>query len=140
MHLILPPPVSANRYWRHAVIKGRAMTYVSAEAKAYRKAVELAFARAYGVPKPLEGPLALTLSLYGARPKDWAKRERKEGALWWLDAKSIDLGNAEKVVADALQGLAYVDDKQLVEQHKFKRAPDERGARVEIWIESWEGE
>lgn len=138
MHLILPYPISANVYWRTAVIKGRAVTYVSAEAKAYRREVELAFARAYGAAKPLSGPLTMTLALHGHRPQDWAKRERKEGALWWMDARCIDLGNAEKVTSDALQGLAYADDKQLVEQHKFKRAPDDRGARVEIWIEPWE--
>lgn len=140
MHLILPYPISGNRYWRHTVVRGRAVTYVSSEAKKYREEVALAFSRAFGARAPLTGPLAMTLSLHGHRPIDWAKRQRKEGALWWLDAKSIDLGNAEKVLADALQGLAYVDDKQIVEQHKFKRAPDDRGARVEIWIEAWSGE
>ncbi|MBA4285455.1 MAG: RusA family crossover junction endodeoxyribonuclease [Xanthomonadaceae bacterium] len=140
IRLTLPYPCSANRYWRTAVVAGRVSTFVSGEAKQYRRDVELAWMQAYGARAAATGPLTLTLALHGPCPQDWAKRERKEGPNWWLDARCIDLGNAEKVVADALQGLAYADDKQLVEQHKFKRPPDERGARVEIWIEPWGGE
>lgn len=35
--LNLPYPISQNRYWRVRVINGVAMTYVSAEAKAYKQ-------------------------------------------------------------------------------------------------------
>lgn len=140
MHLILPYPISANRYWRTAARGGRAITYISKEAEAYREAVALAHAQAYGARRPVTGPVTMTLSLHGPRPLDWAKRAKAEGPLWWLGARCIDLGNAEKVLADALQGIAYDDDAQIVEQHKFRRAPDEQGARVEIWIEKWEGE
>ncbi|WP_169295690.1 hypothetical protein [Advenella sp. EE-W14] len=37
--LKLPYPVSANRYWKTRVIKNFAQTYLSAEAKDYRKQV-----------------------------------------------------------------------------------------------------
>jgi len=139
MRLILPYAVSANRYWAHTVRGGRAVTYVTKAAEQYRDEVAIAFARQYGMRKPLTGPVSMTLVLHGPRPQDWQKRLRTEGSLWWLDARCIDLGNAEKVLADALQGIAYVDDKQIVEQHKFRRAPDDQGARVEIYIEEWEG-
>ena len=37
--LVLPEPPSANRYWRTVLVRGRATTLLSKEARAYRRAV-----------------------------------------------------------------------------------------------------
>lgn len=37
--LILPFPPGVNHYWRHAVVKGRAIVYISAAGKKYRNEV-----------------------------------------------------------------------------------------------------
>ena len=42
----------------------------------------------------------------------WARRARKDPANWDDDVRCIDLGNAEKVLSDALNGVAWLDDKQ----------------------------
>jgi crossover junction endodeoxyribonuclease RusA len=134
VELTLPYPISANRYWRTASRGARAITYVSAEAKVYREAVALICAQTYGVMRPITGPLAMILRLYGPRPMDWQRRLKRDGERWWHDARCIDLGNAEKVLADALQGLVLEDDKQIVEIHMRRMPPDEKGARVEIEV------
>jgi crossover junction endodeoxyribonuclease RusA len=46
----------------------------------------------------------------------------------------MDLGNCEKVLSDALQGIVYTDDRWIWQQHKLRMEPDHKGARVEVLI------
>jgi crossover junction endodeoxyribonuclease RusA len=135
--LILPYPVSANDYWRTRVIKvkGRQMpsVYVTEEAREYRRQVA-AIAQACGV-KPLTGRLSMHLQLYPHRPLDWQARMRKHGAAWDDDVLCLDIGNAEKVLGDALQGIAYENDKWIWKQSKERMEPDAEGKRVVVRIE-----
>jgi crossover junction endodeoxyribonuclease RusA len=109
--LTLPYPPSANRYWRTAVVCGRAQTYPSSDAKAFKAEVSKICARA-GLLDPIEGRIELHVQLYPQRPQDWVKRARKDPLGWDDDVRCIDLGNCEKVLSDALNGLAWADDKQ----------------------------
>lgn len=134
IRLTLQYPPSANRYWRHSARGGFAKVHLSAEAKAYREDVAWR-ARLAGVTTPLAGRVALTVRLFPHRPQDWQRRQRKAPETWDDTVQCIDLGNAEKVLSDALNGIAWVDDKQhrriVLERH----APDDHGARVEVEIE-----
>lgn len=136
--LSLPYPVSANRYWASRVVKVKGkpmpMVYVTADAKAYRAEVAEICA-AHGIRAPLAGRLAMRLHLYPHRPLDWRNRQRKLGALWDDTVQCIDLGNAEKVLADALQGIVYEDDKHIRRLNLERMEPDEHGARVVVTIE-----
>ena len=110
----LPYPISANRYWRSRVIKPRSgpeivSTYVSTEAKAYKQEVGWLL-RAAGVRQPIAGRVAVAYTLYPHRPQDWKTRQRKLGAMWDDSVQCIDLDNAQKVLLDALKGLAFDDD------------------------------
>lgn len=109
MTITLPPPPSANRYWRN--FRGR--TVVSGEAKAYKDAAAW-LARAAGMDEPLTGNVALTVRWY---------RERKAG----------DLSNRLKILEDALQGVAYVNDSQIV-RIVAERYDDKRNPRVEVEV------
>lgn len=104
----LPYAPSANRYWRHC--KGR--TFVSAEAQAYRKQVA-AICREKGI-EPMEGPLHLELNIF---------RPRRVG----------DLSNRIKVLEDALQGIAYEDDSQIVAIAAY-RHDDKTDPRIEVTL------
>ena len=138
IYLRLPYPVSANVYWSSRVVKpkgkpARAMTYVTPEAEAYREKVAK-IARAAGLAVPMACRVEMWLRLYPARPQDWARRTRLDPAGWDDTVLCMDLGNCEKVLADALQGIVYVDDKQIWKQHKERMEPDANGARVELAI------
>ena len=133
--LTLPYPPSANRYWRHGTIKGRAAVFLSKEAKDY-KAVVAHMAKAAGIRQPHPGRTALTIRLYPNRPQDWARRARRDPETWDDTVQCIDLGNCEKVLSDALNGVAWVDDR-LHRRIVLERCePDDRGARIEVEIES----
>lgn len=135
--LVLPYPISANRYWRSVRLgKGPAarMAMVpTSEAKAYRDEVAK-IAIAAGV-RPLEGRVHFTLALYPQRPQDWAKRAQRNPDTWDDDVRCIDLLNADKVLCDALNGIAWLDDKQIRCARQERREPDEHGARVVVTIE-----
>lgn len=134
----LPYPISANRYWATRVITPKAggrpmaMTYVTPEAKAYKEKVGWLL-RAAGVRKPIEGRVALRVDLYPHRPLDWQARQRKLGAAWDDSVQCIDLGNAEKVLSDALKDIAFGDDKWLRDIHLVRHEPDGE-ARVVVTI------
>ena len=132
--LTLPYPVSANRYWKAITIPGRTMMAPTKEAKAYKAQCQ-ALARIVGMPEPLQGRLALHVKLFPARPQDWAKRAQKDPDHWADSVRCMDLGNCEKVLSDALNGIAWIDDKQLHRITLERCDPDDRGDRVEIRIE-----
>lgn len=130
--IVLPYPVSANRYWESFVPNGarRAIVHLSTEAKAYKNAVQVRAAMA-GVRKPTSALLDVTFRLFPDRPKDWEKRERKDPN-YGDHVRSIDLGNCEKVACDALNGIAWVDDKQIHRMLLVREPPDAHGARLVV--------
>ena len=106
MTVILPYPPSANRYWR--VVNGRPI--VSKAAREYK--IEAGWkAKAQG-QQIMVGPVSVTIAVY---------RPQKRG----------DLDNLLKVILDALNGIAYDDDAQIVEI-KARRFDDKSNPRVEI--------
>lgn len=131
--LVVPYPLSSNKYWRPVHIGNHITIVPTKEAKQY-KAEVARLARAAGMRVPLDGRIAWSIELYPHRPQDWAKRARLAPDTWDDDVRCIDLGNCEKVLADALNGVAWVDDKQIRRTLLERREPDEHGARAVITI------
>lgn len=134
--LTVPYPISSNLYWRTYMPRGMKfpITCVSAEAKAYKLAVDK-IARLAGIFQPLKGRVALRYLLYPARPKDYEKRMRIRPEFWDDDVRCIDLDNAAKVLIDSLKGIVFEDDKWIRKIVAQRCAPDELGARVVVTVE-----
>ena len=98
--LTLPYPVSTNRYWRTAVVNGRARTYRSKEANDYRRAVQR-LAKAERV-KAHDGDYKIILRVH---PRLTASKTPSKVC--------VDLDNALKVALDALEGVIYENDNQV---------------------------
>lgn len=137
--LVLPYPVSANRYWATRVVtpkggKPMALTYITPEAKAFKLEVQK-IARAAGVTSPLvDCIIKLEIWLYPHRPLDWEARIRKLGQRWHWKVRCIDLGNCEKILSDALNTICFEDDSQHFMIAKQRMEPDANGARVQVRI------
>ncbi len=128
--LWLPYPPSANRYWRHA--KGR--TYISPEGEAFRKAAQAQWFATYGLTLfPVEGYVSMEVTLHPVRPKDWERRQRLQGEAWADSVRCIDLDNALKIPLDALQGIAFENDKQVRRITLARGEPVESGALRVKW-------
>ena len=96
MTLTLPYPPGSNRLWRS--VRGR--TILSAEAIAWKQTAAWQ-ARAVGCP-PLAGNVAVQMILHPRLTKAGkASRTR------------LDVDGGIKITLDALQGLAYANDKQV---------------------------
>jgi len=107
--IVLPYPISANRYWKSFPLGKRIMTAPSQEAKDYKKEVAWLL-RAAGVRTALKGRVCIDVRLYAKRPQDWQKRMRDHGAEWDNTVQRIDLDNARKCLYDSIKGIAIEDD------------------------------
>lgn len=130
--LTLPYPISANRYWKAITIPGRTMMAPSKEAKAY-KAQVCGLARIAGIRKPISGRVAIDIRLYPKRPQDWERRAKRDPLSWDDTVLCLDLDNANKVLFDALKGVAIDDDKWVRRITSERMEPDGE-ARVVITI------
>jgi crossover junction endodeoxyribonuclease RusA len=136
MRLVLPRPISANLYWRTVVPPGAkfANTYVSAEAKSYKRDVKIAAYEA-GIRAPISGRVAVAVELYPHRPLDYLKRMRADPLTWDDTVQCVDLDNCLKVLLDALRKIAFTDDAWVRRLTAERMEPDAEGERVVVTIE-----
>jgi len=130
--LVLPPPISANAYWKSFVLGKRIMVAPSSEAKKYKKIVE-EIARSSGIKAPIVGRVHVHIDLYPRRPLDWQKRAAKNPTNWDDTVKSIDIDNARKCLYDAMKNIVFQDDKFVWSDSAKRCEPDGEG-RVVVTI------
>jgi crossover junction endodeoxyribonuclease RusA len=123
--LVLPYPISANRYWRTFMPKGfkAPVTTVSKEATAYKEHVAW-LCKAAGIKQPISGRVAIDIKLYPKRPQDYAKRMKQDPDYWDDTVMCLDLDNANKVLFDAIKGIAIDDDKWVRRLTSERMEPD----------------
>lgn len=110
MKLTLPLPPMANRYWRYW--RGRVVR--SPEAERYILGVKMRALTA-GHRAPIPGFVSVSIGIF---------RQRKAG----------DLDGFLKVLLDSLQGVAFENDKQVIEIHA-RRMDDPSNPRATITVE-----
>lgn len=83
--------------------------------------------------RPFEGPVALELKFFRGVPRSWSKR-KKERALSCeiLPAVKPDVDNLAKLVKDALNGVFWRDDAQVVRLTAEKKYSDVPRTEVTI--------
>lgn len=134
MSIVLTLPVlSANRYWRPVPIGKRVTIVPTKEAKQYKAQVQ-AIARAAGLKTPIIGRVKIEVWFYPHRPLDWERRVRKLGPNWDDGVQAIDLDNGNKVLLDALKGMAFEDDRWVFQLLAQRMTPDEKGERMVVRI------
>lgn len=113
IELVLPEPPSVNRIWKR---KRNGGVYLAPSVAKFYVAAKVAAlsAKAYGVPFGTD-PVKVTMK-------------------WYRSAKRGDLDNRTKIVGDALNGVVWADDKQIVEWHLYRYDAPKKG-RVELTIE-----
>lgn len=109
--------------------------YTPPETRAAEKEIAALFLQACDSRTPLTGPVALTIVAVFAIPIGWPAGLRHQAARGLVPCTSKpDRDNIEKLICDALNGLAWCDDAQIADGPVTKRygAP----ARTEVVIES----
>ena len=113
---------------------GRYSRYTPEQTKNYENWVKLSFINQYPNFKPLENELEVSIKAYFEIPKSVSKKKREQMLNGNIRPTiKPDLDNIAKSILDALNKLAYVDDKQIVflEVEKFY----DESPRVELMVE-----
>jgi len=124
----VPGPATPERK-RSRVVNGHAGRSDTPEAKSYKNHVKACAAAAMDGRAPLEGPLALEVTVYRLRPKSAPKRVT-------LPITKPDCSNYLKLLEDACNALVWRDDAQLVDVTIRKRFGET--ARVEMQVRAAE--
>lgn len=81
----------------------------------------------------LQGSLFCDITAFFAIPKSYTKKQKediKKGIL--TPTKKPDADNIAKIVMDALNGVAYEDDKQVIELRVSKLYSEKEGLEITI--------
>lgn len=92
-------------------------TPTNSPVNAFKAAVQMAASAEYKGP-PLEYPICIYLTFILPRPKSITKKRGDNPRVWC--AKKPDFDNLAKSVTDALTGILWRDDSQLVSVHIHK--------------------
>lgn len=112
--------------WQRTGQHGGTRVFTPHAMRKAKKAVAAAGKSAMGVLDPFAGPVRLTIITVYAVPKTWPASIRQaiaEGATVYKTSVP-DLDNLGKLVSDALNGIAYIDDCQVAELVERKRYGD----------------
>jgi len=110
------------------------ITYTPKETVNYETYIKQLFATEHKLHKPFEGPVKMQITAYFPIPASTSKTKKasmEQGHI--KPTVKPDVDNICKIITDALNGLAYLDDKQIVEctiQKCYSSIP-----RVQVTIE-----
>jgi Holliday junction resolvase RusA-like endonuclease len=116
INLAVPgPPVGFARTRIARTRSGRIVPFTPKKPRNHMAFIKALFVQKYPGLMPLEGPLEMDILVYFPIPKS-ASKKRRDDMLWQreLPAKKPDASNILKIAEDALNGVAYRDDCQLV--------------------------
>jgi Holliday junction resolvase RusA-like endonuclease len=124
-----PVPKGRPRFARRGQF---VQTYTDSKTIEYETRVATKARMAIGSSEPLKGHLTVFLYLRYTVPTSYSKK-RTEACLNGLEyPKRVDLDNCYKSITDAMNGIVYADDSQIVEAHILKCYSLEPGANVMI--------
>lgn len=109
------------------------VTYTPKKTKNYEAVIKRSFKEEYPNFEPCSGEVSLRIDAYFQIPKSATILEKvamKNG--WKRPTKKPDIDNVIKSIADGLNGLAYLDDKQIVSIVAHKCYGEPR-VELEIW-------
>ena len=112
---------------------GKYGTYTPYKTKNCENWIKTIFIQNYPLMKPLESPLRVSIILNVDIPTSASKKKQDEmrrGIL--LPTKKPDVDNVAKSILDALNKIAYRDDKQIIHLEVTKRYSDFTNAEIII--------
>lgn len=91
-------------------------TYTPKDTYEYENLVKLAFTQAYPDWVPHKGEVLAYIDAYYSIPKSYSKKKKQLIEAGIIQpTKKPDLDNIAKSILDSLNGIAYLDDSQVIE-------------------------
>ena len=120
---------------RPRFVRQTGRTYTPEKTAVYENLVKMAYAgAAQGWKFSDSAELGIRIEAYFAIPKSKSKREQRDMEIGVIKAtKKPDADNILKVIADALNHMAYRDDSQIVYAEVSKKYAKTPRTQVLIW-------
>ena len=135
---VIPGPAVPQGRPRLTTANGYARAYTPAKSRKYKRHVQACVLEQGKPKKPLEGVLRVNTVEYRAIPKSMSKTRRMKAMRGDIrPGKRPDMDNIEKAIWDALTGLVWKDDAQVVDGTRCKFYSD--NPSVEVTVEELEG-
>lgn len=108
-------------------------TYTDAKTLTYEKSIQTYAKQAMGSTSPLIGAVAAYLHIGIPIPPSYSKT-RQKACIEGLErpTKKPDIDNIVKAVLDGMNGIVYLDDKQVVDLHLTKVYSETEGINILI--------
>ena len=100
---------------------GNGRTYDPPKSRRYKQDVAVAASAAMRGRAPLQGALACSLRFYMPIPKNVSQKRRQELTGRFTTKRTGDIENLAKGVMDAVNGIVWQDDSQVVQLNIEKR-------------------
>ena len=111
--IVYGEPVAQGRP-KTAVVQGRAIVYDPKKSSEFKRDVKV-IAQVHVPDELLTGPLEMTIKIYRPIPQSMSQTKREQALREeLLPAKKPDLKNYVAGIEDALEGVLYVNDSQIV--------------------------
>lgn len=107
--------------------------YTPAETVAYEKAIAWAAKAAMRSREPMTGPVELNVTAVMPVPASWSIKKQNAALVESIrPTVKPDFDNIEKVVADAIKGIVWIDDSQVCVSNFRKRYGANPALLVEV--------
>ena len=106
-------------------------TYTPDETVRYENLIKMTYAEKYQNDQPYQGPIGISIFACMPIPQSWSKKKQIEMVGYPCLTKP-DTDNILKIVMDSLNGIAYMDDKQIYKSSIYKTYGPE--PRLEILL------
>ena len=108
-------------------------TYTDAKTLTYEKSIQTYAKKAMGSTSPLIGAVAAYLHIGIPIPPSYSKT-RQKACIEGLErpTKKPDIDNIVKAVLDGMNGIVYLDDKQVVDLHLTKVYSETEGIDIMV--------
>lgn len=121
---------------RPKFVRATGRTYTPKKTANYEQLVQMEYQAQVGMDRFFEKDVALAMKVTVYRPivKSAGKMKTElmlAGTI--LPGKKPDFDNIGKVICDALNGIAFHDDAQIVDGRVIKRYAEQPRVEVEIW-------
>ncbi len=131
LYLLIPGEPMAKQRPR---VTRQGVAYTPAQTVNYETLVKEMFYTTYPNHKPMDGPVKVRINAYFTIPASWSKKKQQSALIGNMRPTGRkDWDNIGKIVTDALNRIAYMDDGQIVDGRVCKHYTDV--PRVEVYIE-----
>ena len=125
-------PVAKGRA-RSFIRNGKIGHYTPNKTMSYENLVKIMAAEAMDGLNPIDEAVLMNVGLYVQIPSSWAKKKQMQARNGEVrPTTKPDCSNTVKGIEDALNGVVYLDDKQIVELSVKKYYSDLPRAEIEI--------